>query len=91
MKKRYLYIVATLVIACIATLNISVNLNSRKSNNLADISLAKVEQLAMAEDLPEVVITCSYSSCHGKQCHQDTGNLMCPCTPNGFTYAFCLL
>ncbi|GHT10525.1 hypothetical protein FACS189432_08750 [Bacteroidia bacterium] len=87
MKNKIFGGFAMLAIVAIATFNVS--FNSLKSNNLTDILLANVEQLAMAEDLPEVVIECSYPSCHGKQCHQDIYNWVCPCEYNGYTYYFC--
>jgi hypothetical protein len=62
MYKRIISGIATLAIIAVAAWN--VNINTQKSNNLADILLANQEQLAMAEDLPEVTITCN-SSCSG--------------------------
>jgi hypothetical protein len=89
MNKKLLYGISAFVIAAVSVFNL--NFNSQKSH-LSDMALANVEVLAAAENLPEVVITCSYPpSCHGKQCYIDIWNLLCPCFFNGHTYSFCAL
>ena len=85
MRKKIFGSIAILAIAAVAAWN--VNLIS-KNSPLSDIMLANVEALAQ-ETLPEVVITCSYPSCNGKQCHESTYNWICLCRFNGYTYGFC--
>ncbi|GHT07519.1 hypothetical protein FACS189426_01080 [Bacteroidia bacterium] len=83
MNKKVLLGVAAFAIAAVSVFN--VNFNSQ-SNNLSNVSLANVEQLAMAEDLPEVVISCN-SNGFGT-CYLST-DYYPYCTFSGYMSDFC--
>jgi len=79
MKTIFTGILTTVAIALIATINVSINLDANKS---IDVSLSNVE--ALAYELPETGITCSYPHCSsGYKCHSNTGDWHCYCEFTG--------
>jgi len=84
---------------------VAVNVNfAFNSNSDIYLSLTSIEALATGETLYcsvcgekidacrcDPAITCDYGSCHGKECHDFTGNLLCPCSANGNPLSICPL
>ena len=99
MKKKILFVFTTTALIVLVTLNFILAFNNRLSINF---SLSSIEALASGETLYcsvcgeqvdacrcEPTITCGYSSCHGKECHQDTYNWICPCAATGDPFTIC--
>lgn len=100
MKKKILFICVVAIIVLAA-----VNLNLAFNNGLnINLSLTSIEALAKGEILYCSVcgnqvdacscppaITCDYVSCHGKECHEDTFNWLCPCSATGDPFTICAL
>ena len=71
------------VAAFAAVLMFNVNVGLRNYAEY-DVAIANIEAIAKYEDGGGgVTLTCSKSSCHGKLCHEYTGNWVCPCDPTG--------
>ena len=100
MKKKIFFICLASILV-LAALNLKLAFNSGLNINF---SLASIEALARGETLYCSVcgeqvdacrcgptITCSYSSCHGKECHYDTYNWICPCAATGDPHTICAL
>jgi hypothetical protein len=101
MKKKLFFICAAAIVV-LAAVNVNLAFNS---NSDIYLSLTSIEALARGETyycsmcgLPVDVcrcppaITCDYSSCHGKSCHNDTGIWWpCPCEANGDPLSLCML
>lgn len=98
MKKKFIFICAIALIV-LAAVNVNLAFNS---NFDIYLSLSSIEALARGETLYCSVcgeqvdacrcpptITCDYASCHGKECHDFTGNLLCPCIANGNPLSIC--
>ncbi len=78
-KKSISGLLAVVMIAAVAALNVS--LNSQKET-LSDLAMENVEALAV--ELPETGITCSYPHCSfGYLCHRNTGTFTCYCEFTG--------
>jgi hypothetical protein len=79
MKKRIVGVFAIIAATLIMTINVSISLETNKS---MDISLSNIE--ALAYELPETGITCSYPHCSlGYLCHRNTGDWHCYCEFTG--------
>lgn len=100
MKKKLLFICVAAIII-LAAVNVNFAFNSGSDVNL---SLASIMALARGETYYCSVcgnqidvctcpanITCSYTSCHGKECHIFTGIWSCPCDPTGYPLNICPL
>jgi hypothetical protein len=88
MKNKIIYSIAILAVTVLAAINMSVN---TQDNALSDVSLSNVE--ALAYELDEVTITCTYPNSYGGLCHEmDTescGGSWCGCRFTGFQSDFC--
>ena len=86
MKNILIGTLATIAVALIATINVSINLDA---NNSVDVSLSNVE--ALAYELPETGITCSYPHCSsGRLCHRNTWDWRCYCDFTGNSSDTCI-
>lgn len=99
MKKKLFIICFAAITGVLAAVNLNLAFNSDSNVNLSMtgiIALAQGEttycsicgnQIDACSCPP--TITCDYASCHGKDCHIDTYNWICPCDATGYLEHIC--
>jgi hypothetical protein len=102
MRKIILFVCAIIIVA-LSAVNLNFTLNDNANFNVK-LSLKNIVALAMGEQGDRCAvcdnpldycrceggtITCSQGSCHGKDCHSNTWNILCPCDKTGRPVDIC--